>query len=144
MNGKTVVFAHSDELNIAYIPYMSEFTLESHGKAGIEFDFLCVVDESEKENITCKTKAQPYMPQIETKVFENGHITKLTYDTVDKPFYILTNNKNTRERKAVQAVLKMRLLTGFQTATTLMTSRNLLRFFPKKAQRRRIFPQFAY
>lgn len=110
MNGKTVVFAHSEKLNIAYIPYMSEFTLESHGKAGIEFDFLCAVDESEKENITCKTKAQPYMPQIETKVLENGHITKLTYDTVDKPFYILTNNKNTRERQLDSGCLEDALI----------------------------------
>ena len=50
------------------------------------------------------------MPQIETKVLENGHITKLTYDTVDKPFYILTNNKNTRERKLDSGCLEDALI----------------------------------
>ena len=42
---------------------------------------------------------RPYMPEIETKVLDNGHITKLTYDCLEKPFYILTGNKNTRERQ---------------------------------------------
>ena len=54
---------------------------------------------NDKEKIKCETKAQPYMPEIETKVLDNGHITKLTYDCLEKPFYILTGNKNTRERQ---------------------------------------------
>lgn len=99
MNGTTVTFAHSDALTVTAIPYMQEFTLESLGKAGIELDFLCVVNENDIEKIKCEIKAQPYMPEIETKVLDNGHITKLTYDCLEKPFYILTGNKNTRERQ---------------------------------------------
>ena len=75
MNGTKVAFPHSDELAIAYIPYMQSFTLESLGTAGIEFDFLCVVEKSKKDEIKCINKPQPYMPEIETKVLEKGHIT---------------------------------------------------------------------
>lgn len=98
MNGTEVVLEHSDELTFAYLPYMNAFTLESLGTAGIELDFLAVIEESDKAQLTAEKVSFGYTPEIETEVLESGHRTKLTYKEVDLPFYVLTHNKNTRER----------------------------------------------
>lgn len=98
MNGTEVVFKHSDELTFAYLPYMNKFTLESLGTAGIELDFLAVIEESDKAQLTAEKVSFGYTPEIETEILESGHRTKLTYKDVDLPFYVLTHNKNTRER----------------------------------------------
>lgn len=98
MNGQTVIFPKSDCLSITYLPYMQSFTLESLGTAGIEFDFFAVIDEADKRRIIIEDKPFAYVPKIKTQVLENGHRTALEYDGADKPFFILTGNKNTRER----------------------------------------------
>lgn len=98
MNGTEVVFEHSDELTFAYLPYMNKFTLESLGTAGIELDFLAVIEENDKAQLTADKVSFGYTPEIETEILESGHRTKLTYKDVDLPFYVLTHNKNTRER----------------------------------------------
>ena len=98
MNGTEVVFEHSDELTFAYLPYMNAFTLESLGTAGIELDFLAVIEENDKAQLTADKVSFGYTPEIETEILESGHRTKLTYKDVDLPFYVLTHNKNTRER----------------------------------------------
>ncbi len=98
MNGKTVTFKNSDKLTFAYLEYMPEFTLESLGTAGIELDFFAVVEENEKELLKAQSVPFAYVPEIETTVLENGHKTALKYENIEKPFYILTHNKNTRER----------------------------------------------
>lgn len=98
MNGSEVVFKNSPELSFAYLPFVKEFTLESLGKAGIELDFLAVIDETDKDKLTTQSASFGYTPVIETENIADGHRTKLTYKDVDLPFYILTHNKNTRER----------------------------------------------
>lgn len=98
MNGTEVVFEHSDELTFAYLPYMNAFILESLGTAGIELDFLAVIEESDKAQLTAEKVSFGYTPEIETEILKSGHRTKLTYKDVDLPFYVLTHNKNTRER----------------------------------------------
>ncbi len=98
MNGTEVVFEHSDELTFAYLPYMNAFTLESLGTAGIELDFLAVIEENDKAQLTADKVSFGYTPEIETEILKSGHRTKLTYKDVDLPFYVLTHNKNTRER----------------------------------------------
>ncbi len=98
MNGKKVVFKKSADLGFAYLPFMTEFTLESLGTAGIELDFLAVIDETDKNKLTTDFVSFPYTPQIETEKCGKGHLTKLSYDGVSAPFYVLTHNEHTRER----------------------------------------------
>lgn len=98
MNGTRVCFKKSSGLTFAYLPFMKEFTLESLGSAGIELDFLAVIEESEKDRLYTVQRKFPYTPTIETVKAGKGHRTKLTYDGVENPFYILTHNQNTRER----------------------------------------------
>lgn len=98
MNGTAVVFENSDKLTFAYLPYMQDFTLESLGTAGVELDFLAVIEENDKAMLSTEQVAFGYTPVIETETAGLGHRTKLTYAGVESPFYILTHNKNTRER----------------------------------------------
>lgn len=98
MNGNAVTLPHADELSLCYLPFENSFTLESEGAAGVEFDFLAVIEESDKDKLYTQTKAFPYVPEITTEVLKNGHRSALKYDGIDKPFCILTSNKNTRER----------------------------------------------
>ena len=98
MNGKKIVLNNSSELTFAYLPYEAEFTLESLGAAGVELDFLAVVEESEKALLKTTVKSYNYVPEIETINVGKGHRTKLTYKGADTPFYILTHNEHTRER----------------------------------------------
>lgn len=110
MNGRKTVFKNSNELAFAYIPYMDEFTLESSGTAGIELDFLAVIEESDKSKLTVEKVPFPYVPEIKTEKTENGHRTALKYGGVEKPFYILTHNKNTRERSLKSGSLEDALI----------------------------------
>jgi len=98
MNGTEVCFKNSDGLTFAYLPFMREFTLESLGTAGIELDFLAVIEESDKDKLYTEQTSFPYVPEIETEKIGRGHRTALRYDGIDSPFYILTHNENTRER----------------------------------------------
>lgn len=98
MNGEKVSFRNSDALTFAYLPYAESFTLESLGTAGIELDFFAVVEKGDEDKITAENKSFPYTPQIKTEKVGEGALTTLEYDGVDTPFYILTHNKNTRQR----------------------------------------------
>lgn len=95
---RDIAFPNSDELTFIYLPYMENFTLESLGGAGVELDFLAVIESGEEDNLTTEKVNFPYIPEINTDVLENGHRTTLKYNGIEKPFCILTNNKNTRER----------------------------------------------
>ncbi|MDE6767583.1 MAG: hypothetical protein K2J35_05265, partial [Eubacterium sp.] len=97
-NGIEICLKNSDELTFAYLPYTENFTPESLGEAGVEFDFLAVIEESDKNKLSIKNMKFPYRPQIHTEAVGNGHRTQLTYEDVETPFYILTHNENTRER----------------------------------------------
>lgn len=98
MNGSVLELENSNSLTFAYLPFADELVLESLAGAGVEFDFLAVIEESEKAALTTEMVDYPFVPEIETEVLETGHRTKLTYNTVEKPFYILTSNPHTRER----------------------------------------------
>lgn len=95
---RDIALPNSDELTFIYLPYMENFTLESLGGAGVELDFLAVIESGEEDNLTTEIVNFPYIPEINTDVLENGHRTTLKYNGIEKPFCILTNNKNTRER----------------------------------------------
>ncbi len=98
VNGSEVTLKNSDTLTFAYLPYFDNITLESLGEAGVELDFLAVVEDSDKDKITVGACEFAYVPEIETKNVGRGHLTSLKYDGLAKPFYILTDNENTRER----------------------------------------------
>ena len=88
MNGENVIFPHSDELSITYLPYKDSFTFESLGTAGIELDFLAVIEEEDKDKLYTEKQVFPYVPEIKTEDLGCGHRTSLTYDGIEKPFSV--------------------------------------------------------
>lgn len=110
MNGEHIILPNSDKLTLAYLPYKDKFTLESLGKAGVELDFLAVIENKDKKELKVQYADYPYKPSIETETLENGHRTVLTYNGIDEPFYILTHNKNTRERTLLTGCLEDALI----------------------------------
>jgi len=98
INGVKTVLPHSDELTISYIPYSDEVLFESLGAAGVELDFLAVIDKKDKGNIRIVEKSFPYVPEITTHNTQRGHRTTLDYKAAGVSFDILTHNENTRER----------------------------------------------
>lgn len=98
MNSEKIVLKNSSKLSFAYLPYMRDFTLQSLGTAGVELDFLAVIESSDRSKLSTQNRQYGFVPEIVTVDTKNGHRTKLIYDGVPEPFYILTHNKNTRER----------------------------------------------
>lgn len=98
MNGNKITLKNSENLTFAYLPYYEEFTLESLGKAGVELDFLAVINQEDKDDLYCENLPYNYVPEIKTENVGEGHLTALKYKDIETPFYILTHNKNTRER----------------------------------------------
>lgn len=98
LNSDKIILEHSDDLTLAYLPYNDHMCFESLGAAGVEFDFLAVVEEDEKDKIKTETHKYAYVPEIKTENTGKGKRTSLKYDGIDSPFYILTHNANTRER----------------------------------------------
>ncbi len=96
MNAREIVFPKSDELTVIYLPYEKNPCFESLGAAGIELDFIAVVEEGEE--VSAVSEMRSYVPQIETKEIAGGFRTNLKYDYDDCEFSILTHNKNTRQR----------------------------------------------
>lgn len=96
LNDSEAVLPHSDELTFITLPYCNNPVFESLGGAGVEFDFIAVVEDGETVCVTQKDYA--YIPQIETEKVVNGYRSTLTYDYDDTQFCILTHNKNTRQR----------------------------------------------
>lgn len=98
MNESRVVFKNSSELTFAYLPFYEKFTLESLGTAGIELDFFAVLEDNNKEEIKIQYVKNAFVPEIRTGNAGRGRRTELKYKNIEKPFYILTHNENTRER----------------------------------------------
>lgn len=111
LNGESeIILPQSRELTFAYLPYSKRIVLESLGTAGVELDFLAIIDESEKNELYCENVPFEFIPEIETQTLENGHRTRLKYNNVEKSFYILTHNKKTRERELVSGCLEDALI----------------------------------
>ncbi len=96
MNGKEITLKNSPELRIAYLDYAENPEFVSLGGAGIELDFLAVVEEG--NTITTSTEKYGYVPETEIEKVGRGCRATLKYPYDDCEFSILTHNSNTRQR----------------------------------------------
>lgn len=97
MNGSKIVLPASDKLDIIYLPFCENPVFTSLGGAGIELDFIAVVESSDKK-ILVVNKKYDFIPETETEAAGRGYRTTLSYKYDDCDFSILTHNKNTRQR----------------------------------------------
>lgn len=118
-SGDEIVFKKSDELSFAYLPYEKTLELESCGSGGIELDFLAVCENEDKYKIKARMEKRSFVPDIKTETVGEGKRTRLKYENVESPFYILTGNPNTRQRSldsgSLEDALINRLSNGDRT-----------------------------
>lgn len=96
LNGKEITLPHSDSLTVAYLEYTKDPEFVSLGGAGVEFDFLTVLNRG--ETVSAEAEKYSYIPEI-TTVKKDGKIrTKLVYPYEGCDFEITTFNENTRQR----------------------------------------------
>ena len=101
LNGKSVVFRDSDDMNIVKFPVdvtigKNEFEFVSEGTGGIELDFLAVCEENAE--IKINSEKHPFVPEIKTFDAECGKRVSYEYDGIDGKFYLRTFNSSTRFR----------------------------------------------
>ena len=105
-------FEPTDELKIAYFDIgkvnAEDFgiKLEALGTGGIEFDFFCICENEDKENIKAEMTPYDFTPEIITTKEENGYLTSCVYKDVDGRFFLRTFNDNTRFRQIETGALE--------------------------------------
>ena len=104
VNGETVIFSQSDEMNISYIPLgelkSNDFslTLVSNGTGAIEFDFFAIVESTDRESLKVITEKNDFMPSIQVSDCSCGKKAVLKYSGIDDNFTLKTFNDETRFR----------------------------------------------
>lgn len=96
VNGKEILFKHSDDLTFVTVDYSDELELVSLGKAGVELDFVVVCDRDCELDVV--EIPHDFAPEISTKKNEKGYTVTLDYKYNDCSFKIITANDNTRFR----------------------------------------------
>lgn len=100
LNGKKIVFPHSEELALASfdLDACNQIALGSLGTAGIELDVLIVTEKGEENGISVCLEKHGFVPQIRSEKCGKGIRVSLYYPEEDQTYYILTNSEKTRER----------------------------------------------
>lgn len=100
LNGKKIVFPHSEELALASfdLDACNQISLGSLGTAGIELDVLVVTEKGEESGISVSLEKHGFVPQIRSEKCGKGIRVSLYYPEEDQTYYILTNSEKTRER----------------------------------------------
>ena len=105
-------FEPTDELKIAYFDIGKvnaedfRIKLEALGTGGIEFDFFCICENDEKENIKAEITPYDFTPEIKTTKEENGYLTSCEYMDIEGKFFLRTFNDNTRFRQIETGALE--------------------------------------
>lgn len=108
LNGSEIIFPNSDKLNIIYLPFFENPIFTSLGGAGIEFDFIAVIEKG--NSISTKNKMYDFIPDIQTERAGRGYRTNLRFNYDDCNFSILTHNENTRQRRLESGSLEDALI----------------------------------
>lgn len=108
INGQKVVFHHSDELTTAYIDYAENPVFVSLGTAGIEFDFIAVVEKG--QTVTATKCDYAVVPTTQIENVGIGQRATLDFEYEDCSYSILTHDANTRQRKLESGSLEDALI----------------------------------
>ncbi|MBQ9228317.1 MAG: hypothetical protein IJ168_05735 [Eubacterium sp.] len=76
-NGRAVTLPHSNALCLMELPYTENPCFESSGGAGVEFDFLAVVEKG--ETVRTVTKRRPIVPAVTSEATAHGQRVQLDY-----------------------------------------------------------------
>lgn len=96
MNGEKITLPHSEELTVAYLPFKENPVFVSEGAAGVEFDFIAVIEKG--GSVSVKTEKYRYVPEIQKEKNGRGLTVSLDYGYADCKYSVITHSKNTRLR----------------------------------------------
>ena len=114
MNGsKQLDFEPTDDPVIKYFDIGKlgkgdfKITLDALGTGGAEFDFFCLCEKEDFNEIKAEMTAYDFVPEIKTKkCTDAGYITSCKYKNVDGEFILRTFNNNTRFREIESGALE--------------------------------------
>ena len=107
-NGTPITLPHTEELEISYIPFSENPSFVSLGGAGIELDFIAVVEEN--STVNAELVSYKYRPETKTEQVGSALRTSLKYDYEGCNFSLITHNKNTRFRTLNSGTLEDALI----------------------------------
>ena len=98
INGEKVTFKNWSYPKWFAMPFNDDkLELVSCGTGAIEFDFICIVEKEDGENVCLSKKRNSFYPEVE-ETDDNGKLVSYKYDGVDDKFYVKTFNNSTRCR----------------------------------------------
>ncbi len=83
-----------------------KINLDAVGTGGIEFDFFCICEKEDFENIKTEMTDYDFKPQINISKCDKGYISSCRYSDIDGVFYLRTFNDNTRFREIETGALE--------------------------------------
>lgn len=98
INGEKVTFKNWSYPKWFAMPFNDDkLELVSCGTGAIEFDFICIVEKEDGENVCLSKKRNSFYPKVE-ETDDNGKLVSYKYYGVDDNFYVKTFNNSTRCR----------------------------------------------
>ena len=98
INGEKVTFKNWSYPKWFAMPFNDDkLELVSCGTGAIEFDFICIVEKEDGENVYLSKKRNSFYPKVE-ETDDNGKLVSYKYNGVDDKFYVKTFNPSTRCR----------------------------------------------
>ena len=98
INGEKVTFKNWSYPKWFAMPFNDDkLELISCGTGAIEFDFICIVEKEDGENVCLSKKRNSFYPKVE-ETDDNGKLVSYKYYGVDDNFYVKTFNNSTRCR----------------------------------------------
>ncbi len=80
--------------------------LDAVGTGGIEFDFFCICEKNDADNIKAEMTDYDFTPEINTVKLDKGYKTSCKYKDIDGMFILRTFNDNTRFREIETGALE--------------------------------------
>ncbi len=107
-NGAVITLPHTEELAVIYLPFSENPSFTSRGGAGIELDFLAVIESG--STVKVELVSYRFVPQIHVEKAGIGSRIDLRYEYEDCAFSVLTHNENTRFRTLESGTLEDALI----------------------------------
>ena len=101
----TLVLSPADELSIAYLSLGKlqkgelKLKLTAKGTGAAEFDFFCICECSDKEEIAVKDEPVNFVPEYTNEKELNGYKTTLRYENIKDTYVLRVFDNNTRFRE---------------------------------------------
>ncbi|MCR5522800.1 MAG: hypothetical protein K6F64_04070 [Clostridia bacterium] len=114
LNGESITLPHSECLAFARLPFSTVTSLVSEGGAGVEFDFIAVIEEN--ETVDVEFKKYPFIPEHSFDKGETSSKVRLDYKECGCSYTVYTFSRDTRLRTLDSGCLEDALINRLSNA----------------------------